>query len=90
MITGAGAGATTATRGGAATVMRSSFGTTTLRFDLCSTVKRDGLVIEPGAWNTVVPVDPGPYSIVVEARRACQRPGSADGCAPDSSEGHFA
>ena len=31
------------------------------------TVKRDGLSIEPGAWNTAVPVDPGTYAVVVEA-----------------------
>jgi hypothetical protein len=30
-------------------------------------VKRDGLPIERGAWNTAVPVDPGSYAIVVEA-----------------------
>ena len=30
-------------------------------------VKRDGLPIESGAWNTPVPVDPGSYAIVVEA-----------------------
>ncbi|MBA3457068.1 MAG: PEGA domain-containing protein, partial [Deltaproteobacteria bacterium] len=30
-------------------------------------IKRDGLVLEPGAWNTPVPVDPGSYQIVVEA-----------------------
>lgn len=31
------------------------------------TVKRDGLALESGAWNTAVPVDPGTYAIVVEA-----------------------
>ncbi|MDB4963769.1 MAG: hypothetical protein JWP01_3768 [Myxococcales bacterium] len=30
-------------------------------------VKRDGLVIDVGAWNTPVPVDPGSYAINVEA-----------------------
>jgi hypothetical protein len=30
-------------------------------------VKRDGLVIDVGAWNTPVPVDPGSYAIIVEA-----------------------
>lgn len=30
-------------------------------------VKRDGLALEPGAWNTAVPVDPGNYAIIVEA-----------------------
>src|SRR5687768_6890518 len=31
------------------------------------TIKRDGLALEPGAWNTAVPVDPGSYAILVEA-----------------------
>lgn len=30
-------------------------------------VKRDGLALEPAAWNTAVPVDPGSYAIIVEA-----------------------
>lgn len=30
-------------------------------------VKRDGLALESGAWNTAVPVDPGTYAIHVEA-----------------------
>jgi len=30
-------------------------------------VSRAGLPLEPGAWNTAVPVDPGSYAILVEA-----------------------
>ncbi len=30
-------------------------------------VKRDGLALESGAWNSAVPVDPGSYVVVVEA-----------------------